>query len=93
MRMNKKFFSFWSDTKISKSRCMPSERREEVDGRRKCRKQKQRVKVGTVGIVNGKQLWQRGWKKVRAFLTDKVENLKAGMWKIEEVQRTCRFCT
>ncbi len=56
MRMNKKFFSFWSDTKISKSRCMPSERREEVDGRRKCRKQKQRVKVGTVGIVNGKQL-------------------------------------
>ncbi len=74
---------------------MPSERREEVDGRRKCRKQKQKVKVkvGKVGIVNGKQLGQRSWKKVRPFLTDKVENLKAGMWKIEEVQRTCRFCT
>jgi hypothetical protein len=53
---------------------MPSERRDEVDGRRKCRKQKQKVKVGKVGIVNGKQLGQRGWKKVRPFLTDKVEN-------------------
>jgi hypothetical protein len=35
---------------------MPSERREEVDGRRKCRKQTQKVKVGKIGIVNGKKI-------------------------------------
>jgi hypothetical protein len=35
---------------------MLSERREEVDGRRKCRKRKQKVKVGKVGIGNGKKL-------------------------------------
>jgi hypothetical protein len=51
------------------------------------------VKVGKFGKVNGKKLGRRGWEKVRAFCNralEKFENLKTGMWKIEELQRTCR---